>query len=250
MKQSLPAIQSQKFSQNEIQLLRDTYAKGLDDTQLKIFLKQAEAMDLDPFKKEIYAMVVNGRLVLITSIEGRRKAAHKTGKYLGCKVTVQTDESGKIFSASAVVKKLVYNHVAEFEATVLFGEFDTGRDNWKTKPRVMISKVAESTALRMSFPSLDNAYDEAEAEAIHAIQDVVPVDEVINYENISQEPDPGEFMVNFGSRKNKPCKLREIPKTELEEFLAWAYTQEKLAEPIQNYVHSAEKHLERIQTQG
>lgn len=250
MKNNLPAVQSQKFNSNEIQLLRDTYAKGLDDTQLKIFLKQSEAMDLDPFKKEIYANVIGGRLVLMTSIEGRRKAAHKTGKYLGCKITISETPDGKIFSATALVKKLVSNHIAEFEACVLFGEFDTGRDNWKTKPRVMISKVAESTALRMAFPSLDNVYDEAEAESIVAIQDAVPVDTEVDYENISQEADPGDFMVNFGSRKSKPCKLREIPKKELEEFLAWAYTQEKLADPIKEYVHSAEKHLERLGNAG
>lgn len=256
MSKNLPTITSQKFDSNEIALLRNTYAKGLDDTQLRVFLKMAESMDLNPFKKEIYANVISGRLVLMTSIDGRRKIAHKTGKYLGCKVSIQRKESnGQILSATAVAKKLVGSHVAEFEATVLFSEFNTDRDNWKTKPQVMISKVAEATALRMAFPALSDSYDEAETEAGFANDDI-PVDAMPAYEAESQAPEtleytdvpnPGEFLVTIGSRKDNPVKLKEIPRDELMDYVKWCYTQKKLADPLKEYLVNAELFLEQNQ---
>jgi hypothetical protein len=212
-----------------------------------VFLKQAEAMDLNPFTKEIYGVKVGGRLVLMTSIEGRRKIAHKSGNYLGCKVVVQYQSDNKTpYSATATAKKLVQGHVAEFEATVLFDEFDQGAGNWAKMPATMISKVAESTVLRMAFPQTDNVYDEAERAAIETAQDQVPLDDMPTPEKETQEvvlQDPGDFMVKFGSRKGNPTKLKDIPEQELTEFLAWAYAQEKLAPPIKEYVAAAEAFL-------
>lgn len=248
-------IQSTKFNTAEVDLLRNSYAKGLDDTQLRVFLKMAENMDLNPFKKEIYANVISGRLVLMTSIDGRRKIAHKTGKYLGCKVTVQRNNQNKIVSATAIAKKLVGNQVAEFEATVMCDEFDTGRDTWATKKQVMISKVAEATVLRMAFPALSDTYDEAETEAGFVHNDI-PVDTIPAYENESQDvapetqsnPDPGEYLVTLGSRKDNPTKLREIPREELMDYVKWCYTQKKLADPLKEYLMNAEAYLEQSQS--
>lgn len=162
-----PAITSTIFSGQEIVLLRETYATGLNDTQFKVFLKQCEAMDLNPFTREIYGMVVGGRLVLITGINGFRKIAHKSGDYLGCDITVAVDADGKRpLSARATVKRLVKGVTAEFSAEVLFREFNTGKNNWASMPTAMIRKVAEATALRMAFPAMNDLHDESEVGAI------------------------------------------------------------------------------------
>lgn len=225
----LPAVR-QKFSSEEVALLKETYAKGLDETETKIFLKQAEAMNLNPFTKEIYGLKLGGRLVLMTSIEGRRKIAHNSGCYLGCTVEVfNRADSDMPFSAKAVVKKLVKGHVAEFEATVLFEEFSTGQGNWKEMPNVMISKVAESTALRMAFPQTDNLYDEAERAAVEKVQDEIHMDAMPDYESQTQDPagllappsDPGELMFDVGSYQEKPVKINQLPKTKLLEIVSY-----------------------------
>lgn len=258
MPNNLPAkITSTKFNQAEVALLRESYAKDLDDTSLKIFLKQAEAMDLNPFTKEIYGVKVSGRLVLMTSIEGRRKIAHKSGKYLGCKITNKFDSEGKVVSATAVAKKLVGSHVAEFEYTAYFDEFSSGRDNWVKMQVVMINKVAESNVLRMAFPQIDNIYDEAERATVEAVHDTVEVDHVPEPEMESQEQvslalpspsgDPGVLMVKLGS-KEKAAMIKDLPRQKLVDFVSWAYGQTQLNQTSKVYLSNIEAFLE--QTQG
>ena len=88
---------------------------------------------------------------------------------------------------------------------------------------------------------VNQMHEIADMEAVNNKMDAVAVDTVQSPELESQEPDPGEFVVSFGSRKNKPCKLREIPEKELTEFISWAYTQEKLTDHIKDYLLAAEK---------
>ena len=153
------------YTDDKIALLKETYAKDLSKKQFEVYLEMARAQDLNPFTKEIYGLVVGGKPVLITSIAGFRKIAHRSGDYAGCKIVVNYDND-KIHSATAVVKKIVKGQVCDFEAEVIFKEFNLGRNNWKTMPTQMIKKVAESHALRMAFPALQNTYEEAEVDAI------------------------------------------------------------------------------------
>ncbi len=172
---SKPAANLIEFDDSQIKLLKETYAKDLNDKQFNVFLQMAQAQGLNPFTREIYGIVVGGNPVFIVGINGFRKIAHNSGKYMGCKVDVSFDnDSGKPFSAKAVVKKLVGDRVGEFEAEVFFKEFAKG-NNWKSMPVQMIKKVAESHALRMAFTELQNVYEESEREAMN--RDVTKSDE-------------------------------------------------------------------------
>lgn len=265
---NLPAVSGSKFSPAEIDLLRNTYAKGLNDTELALFLKQSDALNLNPFTKEIYGMVVSDRLVLITSIAGLRKIAHQSGTYLGCDVKVRMDGE-KVVSAEATVKKLVSGHVAEFRAEVLAKEYNTGKNQWSKMPVTMLKKVAESHALRMAYPSIEELYEESEVGAMQrkpqesaqakaatekflAVEprDATPHPDV--HEDLQltmaqdDEPenagdDPGEYVIGVG--KNTGKKLKDIPKEDLEGFIKWAYSQEKISPKAQEYVTHAENYL-------
>lgn len=266
---NLPTVTSNKFSAQEIDLLRTTYAKGLSDAELSLFIKQSEAMNLNPFTKEIYGMVVGGRLTLITSIAGLRKIAHQSGNYLGCNITVKMNGTVPI-SAEATLKKLVGGHVAEFKAEVFFSEYNTGNQNWKKMPITMLKKVAESHALRMAYPTVENLYDESELgvitrnprESVRAqeltakFQESEPRDAAPHpdfhedlplslssddEETDEQAADPGEYVVGVG--KNTGKKVKEIPKEDLEGFIKWAYSQEKISPKAQEYVTYAENYL-------
>lgn len=269
---NLPAIQS-KFSNKEITLLKNTYAKELTDPQFELFMMQSKAMDLNPFNKEIYAMNLKGRLVIMTSIQGLRKIAHGTDSYLGCKVNVQWGEKIPI-SATAIVKKIVQGKIAEFEYTAMFDEFTSGRDNWVKMPQVMISKVAEAQALRMAFSKCEQAFEASEMVAIERnAHETIEVDVMPEYEGESQElrpvddpkaelaalknaksppnvapqstkrPAPGEFMVKYGSRKTNPTRIKHMPMEEINKFLSWAVVQEALTPEIQEYFEAASKYV-------
>jgi phage recombination protein Bet len=261
---NLPAVSSSKFSNSEIDLLRTTYAKGLSDTETTLFLKQAEAMNLNPFTKEIYAMVIKERLVLITSISGLRKIAHQTGSYIGCQVSVKMD-GDKIVSSEAIVRKLVSGHIAEFRAEVMFKEYNTGKNNWATMPITMIKKVAESHALRMAYPAAEHLYEESEVGAMKKAPKDSPRAQELTEKFVKVEPrevtphpdhhedmpltitqpvetpDMGHYVIGVG--KNTGKMVKDISKKELEDFVAWAYSQEKLSEKTQEYLSAAEAFL-------
>lgn len=274
---NLPAVQGGKFSTQEIDLLRTTYAKGLSDTELSLFLKQAEAMNLNPFTKEIYGMVMGGKLTLITSIAGLRKIAHQSGNYIGCHITVKMN--GNLpFSAEATVKKAVGSHVAEFKAEVFFSEYNSNNPTWKKSPITMLKKVAEAHALRMAYPSVEQLYEESEIGSINRgrgesekanqlterfqasePREVMPHPDVHNDLPLSlssDEPlvaddvenavedvdnDPGDYVIGVG--KNTGKKIKDLPKEDLEAFVKWAYSQEKLSPKAEEYVTYAENYL-------
>lgn len=246
---NLPTVTSQ-FSGQEIDLLKKTYAKELNETEFALFLAQSKSMDLNPFNKEIYGVKVGGRLVLMTSIGGLRKIAHKSNKYLGCKINITNDEKGVPKFATAIVKKLVGNRVAEFEHTILVDEYDSNQGNWKSMKRTMASKTAEAGALRMAFPSLDGVFEPAEQESL-AHSDI-EVDVMPEPELESQEPEPiaaaepspsAGHLLKLAKNNFVAKRVDSFSKEQLTEFLDWAYKQEKLNPVTKESVAHVEKYL-------
>ena len=86
------------------------------------------------------------------------------GGQVGKKAPTFTEkEDGRIETCTVTVQKKIDSYIGDYTATVYFSEYDKGRDNWKTKPRTMIAKVAEMHALRMAFPEeLSETYIEDE----------------------------------------------------------------------------------------
>ena len=143
-----------------------TTFKGLKNETV---VKQAclEAMMLgysfqDLVRKKIYAIPFGGGYSLVQSIADVRAKAMRGGQTGKAAPIFEDDPNGKIKTCSITVYKRD-GHVDGYTATVYFSEYDKGRDNWKTKPRTMIAKVAEMHALRMAFPEeLSDAYIEDE----------------------------------------------------------------------------------------
>lgn len=258
MPSSLPMpIKSTKFNQAEIALLKANYFKDLSDNEITLALKQCESMDLNPFDKEIYAYKMGGRLCLVTGISGFRKIAHRSGDYLGCKISLLEDKDGKIVSATAVVKKLVKNHVAEFEATVRMDEFfNENNPKWKTMPENQMRVRAEVAALKMGFPNIEQLSDETNIEPIveeHEDIDVMPSPELESQEprqvsapiNLT-DSEPGEQEIKF---KRGNFKIKELKPTELQDFLKWAYAQPRLTDKVKMSVVHVEEFMKTMEVQ-
>lgn len=148
-------------------LLATTF-KGLQPVAMKQALMEGMILGFtfeDFLKKDVYAIPYSTGYSLITSIDHSRKLAMRSGQ-TGKEAPIYTyNEKGKVDSCTVTVHKKIDGVIGDFTATVYFEEYTTGKNQWASKPRTMIAKVAEMHALRMAFPEeLAKTYVQEEME--------------------------------------------------------------------------------------
>lgn len=191
------STQIQKIDLNEQQINTLNQAgvipKGTPLPIIQVFAETCKQHNLSPFKKEIYLVKYgNGdkeKYHTIIGIDGARTKAARTGQYAGktdVKFNIKSNgeymtafevkESGKPpVSATVTVKRILSGIVCEYTHTAVFAEFypSYGKSNDYSKAAVMpiqmISKVAESFALKQAFSDeLAGLHIEEEGEAFEA----------------------------------------------------------------------------------
>lgn len=152
MKELVESTQSEvmNFTRDQIELIKNTVARGATDDELKLFLHRAKGLGLDPLKPGLIHFVKykNNPGTMIIGIDGFRAIAASTGLHTGTKRGL-TYDSGKLVGAWAEVYRKDWEHPARDE--VLLSEYSTGQHMWQKMPATMIKKVAEVAALRMAF---------------------------------------------------------------------------------------------------
>lgn len=181
----------------------------------------------DFLEKNVYAISYGNKYSLITSIDYSRKIGARSGvvgksapsfTYSGGDAT-----SGKVESCTITIKKKVNGEIGDFTETVFFDEYTTGKNQWLSKPRTMIAKVAEMHALRMACPEeLSQAYVEEEmAKEIEKPEVVMPEvtdeDVIIATEKLESAKDLKE-LANFWA--GLPIAVKEKLKVVKEELKA------------------------------
>lgn len=193
-----------EYTQDKIDLIRRTYAKGCTDDELALFIQVAQRTQLDIFARQIYAVKrwdsSEEKYVMQTqtSIDGFRTIAERTGEYQGqtprqwCGKDGVWKEVWLSSDAPAAARVGVYRRgfrealygVARFEAYVVkyktkSGDWVVGH-MWKKMPDVMLAKCAEALALRTAFPQeLSGLYtsDEMEQANNGQIKNITPTRE-------------------------------------------------------------------------
>lgn len=196
------------YTGKQLDLIRRTVAADCNTTEFDLYLEVAKRVGLDPFRKQIYAVVYNKnnaekrKMSIITGIDGYRAIAARNKDY-------RPDENAPVFEYDAAAKsdnnpagivsctvkcwKLApdggWHQVAgiafwdEFCPLTEAWEYDpeqgkrapTGcytldkKSNWYKMPRVMIAKTAEAIALRKGWPEdLSGIYTEEEMDRARA----------------------------------------------------------------------------------
>ena len=200
---NIVALQPQRpdvLTGKQLDLIRHTVAADTNQMEFDLFMEAAARIGLDPFRKQIYAVVYSKnsrdkrKMSIITGIDGFRAVAARNGTYrpdedeadikydekeegplnkLGIvKATVtawKSDDKGEWHKVKAVA---YWDEYAPLKAIWKNGaptdEFELGT-MWKKMPRVMITKCAEALAIRKGWPEdLSGVYspeEMAQAEA-------------------------------------------------------------------------------------
>jgi phage recombination protein Bet len=156
------AVTQQQFDQKQLDLLRSTIAKGTTQEQFQLFLEVCRHYRLNPFARQIYAVVRQGQMVVQTSTDGFRLMAERTGKYAGQVGPHWCDENGewkdvwlkKEPPAAARVGILRRDFDQPVWGVARYASYvQPSGPLWNKMPDVLLAKCAESLAFRKAFPA-------------------------------------------------------------------------------------------------
>lgn len=158
------------LSPEQEQLIRDSFANGASDQEFQVLMQVARARRLNPFLRQIHFVKRwNSQLrrevwSAQAAVDGLRSIAEDSGKYAGqdepefeydAEAKSKTNPKGIRLCRVKVYRKdwprpcVGVAHWEEY--------FQTNKEGaltqfWRDKPHIMLSKCAESLALRKAFP--------------------------------------------------------------------------------------------------
>lgn len=236
------------LSREEIELIKNTVAKGATDLELQMFLGQCNRTGLDPFTRQIYCIRIGGKMVTLVSIDGFRLNASRTGEYEGQQGPFWCGEDGVWKDVWTEAKPPVASRIGVWRKGFREPTWGVARHDaysvptnpiWKKMPDVMIAKCAEALALRKSFPNeLSGLYTsdemhQAGGKIIDAEHEDVPVKPVEERREEQKKLDDAEGVptvptswrmveVHFdfpkAKKKTKGVKLADLDETQLKWF--------------------------------
>lgn len=217
---NLVASQNQKqteisgsYTREQLALIKRTIAHDATDDELKMFLYHCSKNGLDPLSKQIYFQKRGGKPVFITSIDGFRLIAARTGEHAGTEDAVFDDETNPK-KATITVYRMVQGQRVPFTASARWSEYCPTPPSdrmWKKMPCTMLAKCAESLALRKAFPNELGALYSNEEMARSGADENKPA-----IHNVVIRPSK-DYVISFGKHKDK--SPIEVPTDELgEEF--------------------------------
>ena len=137
------------FDAEQKSLIKATLARNCTDTEFAMLLYQAKTLQLDPLRKQIWAVKFADQPALIfVGRDGYLQIAHRSGQFDGMESGVKKNEDGVVVGWAKVYRKDMSHPIYK---EVLLTEYDKKQGNWKVMPHTMITKTAESQALRAAF---------------------------------------------------------------------------------------------------
>jgi phage recombination protein Bet len=205
----------QRFTKDEVALIKATVARGTTDTELAYFMSVANTVGLNPFLKEVWCYKDGkGNVIIFTGRDGFLSIAQRDSRWSGITsaYVCNNDEfeidmtagkvhhkfkafdRGEIIGAYAICKPkgcdLPTIEIADSK------HYNKGYSVWKTNPGEMIQKVAEAKALKKAYgiAGLQSEHDFvvkgetveniAEAEVLPTEEELqAAVTEMLNTEN-------------------------------------------------------------------
>jgi phage recombination protein Bet len=166
------------MSREQLDLIKNTVARGATDNELKLFLYTGNRTQLDPLTKQIHFIkrrVWNSKTrehdevgTIQTGIDGYRVVASRNGLAGIEDAVFDAEDKPNPNKASVTVYKMVNGTRVPFTASARWAEYVQEKDEyvdgkktgkkapaamWAKMPYLMLAKVAEALALRKAFPN-------------------------------------------------------------------------------------------------
>lgn len=173
-----------RFNDEQLALLRTSFGASqqdpLSNSELAYFAQVCTRTQLDPFRRQIYAIKRGGRMSIQVGIDGMRAIAVRSGHYEGQTPVQWCGDDGKwtdVWLSSkppAAAKVGVYRRGFREPLWAVARYASYAQDNlWRKMPEVMIAKCAEALALRKAFPEdISGLYSDDEMGQADNDQDV------------------------------------------------------------------------------
>lgn len=229
-------VQTPHFNQKQIDILKNSICKGASNEEFEMFLMACTKTQLDPFMRQIYAVKRKAKkpdgswgdtMTIQTGIDGYRLIAERTGKYApGPEPTYTYDKDGKLLSSTSYIKKMTRDgtwhtisasaYIDEYMQT--FKDKQTNEERptgmWATMPRTMLSKCAESQALRKAFPAeMSGVYTKEEMQQADVVVNKITLDQAAELELIIGDCDKNyrDWINNYLKVSLKIDNICDIP---------------------------------------
>lgn len=213
-----------------IKTLKATVARDLTNEEFALFAQHCKGTGLNPFKKEVWAIKAANRLQIMTGINGFLAIANSHPQFDGMEVEVDNDEK----PTKAICRVYRKDRKYPAEGVALLKEYAKDTPIWRQMPRVMLTKVAKSIALREAFPQeLNGMYTQEEMPSEY---EEPKMQDITAHVKIADEiPATNGTKERFPVGKYKDVPLADVPA---------AYLQ-KVYEDRRGYWELAEQELLR-----
>lgn len=157
----------------ELTIIRQTYAKDLTDEEFGILVADARHRGLDVVNREVVSIKFNGRMTPFVTLAGARKLAEMSGKLAGSEGPFFCGKNGVWVEVwlddapPAAAKFIVHRHdsIRPIVGIATWKErAQVMSPTWKAMPSLMLGKVAEMDALRRARMIPDDLLTTAEAQ--------------------------------------------------------------------------------------
>jgi phage recombination protein Bet len=199
----IPALSNateRQFTDEQINIIKNSVAKGVSDEELDYFLEVCRSTGLNPLHRQIYAIMRKSKnkegkwqqsMTIQTGIDGYRLLATRSRRHAGTDDAIfDTETATHPTRATVTVYRLVGGQRCPFVATARWSEYaQTYKDSagvehlsglWEKMPYLLLGKCAEALALRKAFP--------AETSGIYTHEEMDQADSVVVVEQAQQPP--------------------------------------------------------------